>query len=62
MKDCGVLYDVNGGCVLLGVFLVDNSVYNSCFCNDFRLVVWKMGIIGVCFDVCVFDLFVYLRI
>ncbi|KAK4658972.1 hypothetical protein QC762_106210 [Podospora pseudocomata] len=62
VKDCGVLYDVNGGCVPPGAPPADNSVYNSCFCNDPRLAAWKTGTTGVCPDACASDPSAYSRI
>ncbi|KAK0632772.1 hypothetical protein B0T14DRAFT_491066 [Immersiella caudata] len=43
LPQCGVLYDVNGGCAAPGIPSV-----GSCFCNDPRLAPFSTGITGVC--------------
>ncbi|KAK4248215.1 hypothetical protein C7999DRAFT_40620 [Corynascus novoguineensis] len=52
VSSCGVLYDVNGGCVPPAVPAADASVYESCFCNDPRLAAFKTGPNGVCDAAC----------
>ncbi|KAK0748337.1 hypothetical protein B0T21DRAFT_20979 [Apiosordaria backusii] len=62
VKECGVLYDVNGACVPPAAPRADTSVYNSCFCNDPRLAAWKTGTTGVCSNACASDPSSYTKI
>ncbi len=50
---CGVLYDVNGGCVPPAAPTGDASTYDSCFCNDPRLSSFRSSPSGLCSAACV---------
>ncbi|KAK4150676.1 hypothetical protein C8A00DRAFT_36735 [Chaetomidium leptoderma] len=51
VTECGVLFDVNGGCAPTGVPKAPEE-YTSCFCNDPRLAPFKTGTSGVCPNAC----------
>lgn len=48
VRDCGVLYDVNGGCVPPAKPQGDAGTYTGCFCADPRLAILNQGVSGVC--------------
>lgn len=52
VKDCGVLYDVNGGCVPPAKPQGPESQYQACICGDARLAVLNQGVSGVCDGPC----------